>query len=42
VFWNQASSIVAGEEVREMELEKLAQDPGDEFSGRPVSGPNCI
>ena len=34
--------MVAGEEVREMGLEKLTQDPGDEFSGMLASGPNCI
>jgi hypothetical protein len=34
------SSIVAGEEV--LELVKLGQDPGDEFSGRLASVPMCI
>lgn len=34
--------MVAGDEVREMELGKLTQELGEESSGRPVSGPNCI
>jgi len=42
VAWNQGSSMVAGEDVREIGLEKLTQDPGDEFSGMLASGPNCI
>lgn len=33
---------MAGEDVLEMELEKLFQDPGEELSGRLASGPNCI
>ena len=41
VPWNQASSV-AGDDVREMELEKLAQDPGDDCSGMLASGPNWI
>jgi hypothetical protein len=35
-----ASSMVAGEEV--LELVKLGQDPGEEFSGRLASVPRCI
>ncbi len=43
VLWNQVvSSMVAGEDVREMELEKLAQDPGEDVSRMAASGPYCI
>lgn len=36
------SSIVAGEEVLEMELEKQSHEQGEELSGSPCSVLRCI
>jgi len=38
----QVSSTVAGEEVREMELEKQSHELGEELSGTPDSAPRCM